>query len=74
MFQRRSIAHRVFGVVRKIAFGLGAFLLLQYVIFSLPHYLDQNGLLSGAMWPIVFLIAIAYAASAVVFLQNVWRG
>lgn len=70
MFQGRSIMQRVFSRLRKIALGLLAFLLLQYIVLSLPIYLESRWAMDGALWPILILIGLLYAVSACLAMQR----
>jgi hypothetical protein len=73
MFQGRSIMQRAFSRLRKIGLGLLAFFLLQYIVLSLPLYLESRWAINGALWPIVILIALLYALAAWLAMQQRWR-
>ncbi|MCB5197584.1 hypothetical protein [Deefgea salmonis] len=74
MFQRRSVLQRVLYRLRQVLLSLAGFFLLQYLLFVLPQALGNNLTLNGAMLPILLLIFLAYAASALLVIRNVWRG
>ena len=74
MFQRRSIAQRLVARLRQLVLGLGGFLLLQYILFRLPQSIGNSLAFNAEMLPILLLIIVVYAASALVFIRSVWRG